>query len=85
MEQDKRGGANGGGSSPRLRPSSQEGRFNDWLDRQLHALYDDIALEPLPRDVVAMVERGAADAPSVLAQAREQWQPVRELRRQRRA
>lgn len=33
-----------------------------WLNRQLHALYDDIAREPLPSDVVALIERHAQES-----------------------
>jgi hypothetical protein len=35
----------------------EERPFDVWLNRQLHAMYDDIAQEPLPRDVVELIER----------------------------
>lgn len=44
----------------RLSKSAQNPReerpFDLWLNRQLHAMYDDIAHEPLPLDVVELIE-----------------------------
>ena len=51
-------------SRPRPLRSQQpreERPFDIWLNRQLHAMYDDIAHEPLPRDVVALIERDSRD------------------------
>jgi hypothetical protein len=31
--------------------------FDLWLNRQLHALYDDIARQPLPADLVTLIQR----------------------------
>lgn len=39
--------------------------FDLWLNRQLHAMYDDIAHEPLPADVIEMIERDSRDAAAV--------------------
>ena len=36
-------------------------RFDLWLDRQLHALYDDIAREPLAADLLRLIERSKPD------------------------
>ncbi len=33
--------------------------FDRWLHRQLHALYGPIASEPLPDDLIALVDRDA--------------------------
>ena len=33
--------------------------FDRWLHKQLHELYDSIAREPLPGDLVALIERSA--------------------------
>jgi len=30
--------------------------FDDWLERQLHEMYDSIVQEPLPGDLARMVE-----------------------------
>lgn len=47
-----------GGRSSRQSPQSprEERPFDLWLNRQLHAMYDDIAHEPLPPDVVELIE-----------------------------
>jgi len=45
----------------------EERPFDLWLNRQLHAMYDDIAHEPLPLDVVELIEmdgrKPGADGP----------------------
>ncbi len=33
--------------------------FDMWLQKQLHAMYDEIAAEPLPDDLVNLIERDA--------------------------
>ena len=33
--------------------------FDMWLQKQLHAMYDEIAAEPLPDDLVSLIERDA--------------------------
>ena len=33
-----------------------------WLQKQLHAMYDEIAAEPLPDDLVNLIERDAGKA-----------------------
>jgi hypothetical protein len=39
--------------------------FDMWLHKQLHAMYDEIAAEPLPDDLINLIERdaGKEDAP----------------------
>lgn len=34
--------------------------FDMWLQKQLHAMYDEIAAEPLPNDLVNLIERDAS-------------------------
>ena len=34
--------------------------FDTWLQKQLHAMYDEIASEPLPADLLGLIERDAA-------------------------
>ncbi|MBN9088968.1 MAG: hypothetical protein J0J01_18835 [Reyranella sp.] len=33
--------------------------FDMWLQKQLHAMYDEIAAEPLPNDLISLIERDA--------------------------
>jgi len=33
--------------------------FDMWLQKQLHSMYDEIAAEPLPSDLVKLIERDA--------------------------
>ena len=33
--------------------------FDMWLQKQLHAMYDEIAAEPLPDDLIKLIERDA--------------------------
>jgi hypothetical protein len=33
--------------------------FDKWLQKQLHAMYDEIASEPLPEDLLNLIERDA--------------------------
>jgi hypothetical protein len=33
--------------------------FDMWLQKQLHAMYDEIAAEPLPDDLMNLIERDA--------------------------
>ena len=33
--------------------------FDTWLQKQLHAMYDEITSEPLPEDLLALIERDA--------------------------
>ena len=37
----------------------EERPFDMWLQKQLHAMYDEIAAEPLPDDLVKLIERDA--------------------------
>lgn len=39
--------------------SPAERPFDMWLQKQLHAMYDEIAAEPLPDDLVNLIERDA--------------------------
>ena len=34
--------------------------FDMWLQKQLHAMYDEIAAEPLPDDLIGLIERDAS-------------------------
>jgi len=39
--------------------ASTERPFDLWLQKQLHAMYDEIASEPLPRDLLSLIESDA--------------------------
>jgi len=44
--------------APRADPKSTfERPFDMWLHKQLHAMYDEIAAEPLPDDLLNLIER----------------------------
>jgi len=42
--------------------SPGERPFDLWLQKQLHAMYDEIASEPLPNDLLNLIDHDAADA-----------------------
>lgn len=39
--------------------SPNERPFDTWLQKQLHSMYDEIAAEPLPDDLLNLIERDA--------------------------
>jgi len=54
------------GSPPAMPPARRNNRsrrpagdvaFDMWLERGLHAMYDDIAKEPVPPELLALIER----------------------------
>ena len=50
-------------AAARLRAkASAERPFDLWLQKQLHATYDEIASEPLPNDLLNLIDRDAAKA-----------------------
>jgi len=50
-----------GGDPPRARSkASTERPFDIWLQKQLHAMYDEIAGEPLPSDLLGLIDKDAA-------------------------
>ena len=52
----------GGGRPPSDRPASKTGErpFDMWLQKQLHAMYDEITNEPLPDDLLNLIDKDAA-------------------------
>lgn len=51
----------GRGDPPRPRAkASTERPFDLWLQKQLHAMYDEIAGEPLPSDLLGLIDSDAA-------------------------
>ena len=52
----------GDGKSGRPAKVSAERPFDMWLQKQLHAMYDEIASEPLPNDLLNMIDHDAEKA-----------------------
>ncbi len=42
--------------------NAEERPFDLWLHKQLHAMYDEIASEPLPDELLGLINRDAATA-----------------------
>lgn len=61
----------GGGNA--LRPAAEEQPFDRWLRKQLHAMYDEVVNEPLPEDLVQLIDQ---DADRVRQEAAENPSPV---------
>jgi hypothetical protein len=45
------------GTPPRRRKTAPKSAFDVWLERGLHAMFDDIAGEPIPPELLALIER----------------------------
>jgi len=58
----KAGPKAGEGKSGRVNKVSAERPFDMWLQKQLHAMYDEIASEPLPNDLLNLIDHDAAKA-----------------------
>ena len=54
-----RTGRGGGISRPRTKAPTER-PFDLWLQKQLHAMYDEIAGEPLPSDLLGLIDSDAA-------------------------
>jgi hypothetical protein len=52
-------GADEAAARQRAKPSAER-PFDMWLQKQLHAMYDEIASEPLPNDLLNLIDRDAA-------------------------
>ena len=50
------------GKSAKAAKPSAERPFDMWLQKQLHAMYDEIASEPLPNDLLNLIDHDAANA-----------------------
>jgi len=57
-EDKSRDGRAGEKARPRVKASSER-PFDLWLQKQLHAMYDEIASEPLPTDLLNLIESDA--------------------------
>lgn len=58
INDDKADGGRTGGPA-RSKPRSNDRPFDMWLHKQLHAMYDEIASEPLPDDLLKLIEKDA--------------------------
>ena len=56
----KSGPKAGDGGKMRVAKASSERPFDMWLQKQLHAMYDEIASEPLPLDLLNLIDHDAA-------------------------
>lgn len=45
----------------RARARGNDRPFDLWLQKQLHAMYDEIASEPLPSDLLNLIDKDAED------------------------
>jgi hypothetical protein len=54
-----RAGASSALGRARGKPATER-PFDMWLQKQLHAMYDEIASEPLPEDLVNLIDHDAA-------------------------
>jgi len=50
----------GAGGPGRPKARGTERPFDMWLQKQLHAMYDEIASEPLPDDLLSLIDKDAA-------------------------
>ena len=62
MANDDKASGERGGNPPRSKPKAADRPFDMWLQKQLHAMYDEIASEPLPDDLMNLIEKDAAKA-----------------------
>ncbi|KAF0103547.1 MAG: Uncharacterized protein FD144_2138 [Rhodospirillaceae bacterium] len=50
------------GGPARSKSRSNDRPFDMWLHKQLHAMYDEIASEPLPDDLLNLIDKDAANS-----------------------
>jgi hypothetical protein len=59
----RRSNRSGDRNRQKARPKGAPDRpFDRWLQKQLHAMYDEIAGEPLPKDLLGLIDKDAAKA-----------------------
>ncbi|MDJ0390173.1 NepR family anti-sigma factor [Roseomonas sp. E05] len=47
----------------RARKGTPDAAFDLWLQRGLHAMYDDVAREPIPEELLRLIEQDRAQDP----------------------
>ncbi|PHK95136.1 hypothetical protein CR162_10360 [Pseudoroseomonas rhizosphaerae] len=50
-------------ASGRARKGTSDAAFDLWLQRGLHAMYDDIAKEPIPEELLRLIEQDRDQSP----------------------
>ena len=50
-------------------PTAEEQPFDRWLRKQLHAMFDEVVNEPLPADLVRLIDEDADRARQEAAEA----------------
>lgn len=66
-----RGGRTAETARPRMRVPNER-PFDLWLQKQLHAMYDEIASEPLPSDLLNLIDRDATKTNKSKSDARRE-------------
>lgn len=60
MANDDKPGEGRAGAPAQPKPRASDRPFDMWLHKQLHAMYDEIASEPLPEDLLNLIDSDAA-------------------------
>ncbi|KAA2213956.1 NepR family anti-sigma factor [Teichococcus oryzae] len=47
----------------RSRKRVPDAAFDKWLQRGLHAMYDDVAKEPIPEELLRLIEQNRTEGP----------------------
>lgn len=50
-------------ASGRARKGTPDAAFDMWLQRGLHAMYDGVAKEPIPEELLRLIEQDRAQGP----------------------
>lgn len=50
-------------AAKRARKGTPDAAFDLWLQRGLHAMYDDVAKEPIPEELLQLIEQDRARDP----------------------
>lgn len=53
----KRTRTNGGGPPRRESKARINPAFDDWLEKKLHNIFDTVAMEPVPKDLLKLLEK----------------------------
>jgi hypothetical protein len=79
MVSDKKLSGSGGAKRDRS-PGDEERPFDTWLRKQLHAMYDEVAKEPLPQDLIKLIDSDSArsKAPASSVKPNGKDKPTRE-------
>lgn len=59
-------------------PGAEEQPFDRWLRKQLHAMFDEVVNEPLPSDLVRLIDEDAARTRREAAQSATPLPPAKD-------